>query len=75
MRHDIHSGHDVDDMSLPPMPSSAAIGAGGMAIVVLAICTSLMQGIFVTTSSHDMHVWPSVNSTKVELPPFNPGNK
>jgi hypothetical protein len=73
MSHGIHTPEDyAHDQTLPPLPNSPDIGNIGRFLVLLAICTSLMQGAFVVGSSHDMHVWPSINSTKVELPPFTP---
>ena len=79
-----HSAHDAaGDMSLPPEPSKPDVGKGRL-IVILAIATSIMQGLFVTGSSHEMHLWADPqqmatgaapwtpeSANKMELPPAN----
>lgn len=72
MTHDTHSTHGISDHGLPPLPASADIAWGVRLLVLGTILLSLMQGSFVVSSSHDMHVWPSIDSTKVVLPPFRP---
>ena len=77
------SDYEHDHAALPQHPS-ADIGNGGRLIVLLAILTSIMQGMFVVISSPIGHVWSSDYKTsanywtpdaaKVELPPFNPGS-
>ena len=62
MTHNGHSGDAAHDHVAWPVK---LLILGG---IVLAI----MQGSFVVSSSHDMHVWPSTDSGKVELPAWNP---
>ena len=66
-------GHDApaeanDDLLHP----SANIAPGVRWLIVGTIVLAILQGSFVVGSSRDMHVWPSENSVKVDLPPYNP---
>jgi hypothetical protein len=68
-------GHDhdgPDDMNLPPLPAKPDVGFGGKAIVILAICTSTMQGLFVVNSAHEMHLWNNVASFAQKVATWTP---
>ena len=71
MAHDSHSAHEGNGHA-KLLPASADIAWGVRLLILGAILTSIMQGSFVVGSSRDMHVWPSTDSTKVDLPPFKP---
>ena len=66
MSHDMHA-----DPHGQPAASTGTITMGVKLLVVLGVCASIMQGMFVGLSSAYGRVWPSENSAKVELPPSN----
>jgi hypothetical protein len=53
---------------------AGTISMGVKVALVLGVMASIMQGMFVGLSSGYGRVWPSINSTRVQLPPtnFNP---
>ncbi|MBV8152665.1 MAG: hypothetical protein JOY59_13975 [Candidatus Eremiobacteraeota bacterium] len=65
MAHDRDSSEEL-------LPASPDINWGVRLLIIAGILTSIMQGSFVVGSSGMMHVWPSIQSTKVDLPPFKP---
>lgn len=46
------------------------ITRGVLGLVLLTILASIMQGSFVVSASSWGRVWPSMNSTKLDLPPM-----
>ena len=84
MAHLGHAHSDAsDDMSLPPEPARPDVGKGRV-IVVVAILTCIMQGLFVVNSAHEMHLWADTSTlaqgkdlwtvdsaNAIELPPMS----
>lgn len=69
MTQDNATSQEADDDLLHP---SANIAPGVRWLIVATIVVAIIQGSFVVGSSRDLHVWPSEDSVKVDLPPFNP---
>jgi len=69
--HDAPHGSDhaqgSDHVRKPP--GSIGITGGVLLLVLGAILLSIMQGSFVAGSSPWGRVWPSIDSTKIPLPP------
>ena len=65
--HD-HSSEADDDLLHP----SANIATGVRWLILGTIVLAILQGSFVVGSARDLHTWPSEDSTKVVLPPYNP---
>jgi hypothetical protein len=74
--HDAHFATDPTDHQEETFPPGRIGITGGVLLFVLAagLC-SLMQGLFVSLASSPWaHVWPSISSTKIDLPPANLGS-
>jgi hypothetical protein len=61
---------DKDDHAAPmvEVPVTAGVPSGARYLIVGALLIVFMQGAFVAFSSTYGRIWPSVNSTKVQLP-------
>jgi hypothetical protein len=71
--HDAHLATDLSDHHEGPFPPGRLGMTNGVLYFVLAagLC-SLMQGLFVSVGAAAWaHVWPSISSTKIDLPPPN----
>jgi hypothetical protein len=64
-----HSTSDLDATHLPPPSGRLGIPRGALIFVLIAILCSIMQGSFVVSASSWGRVWPSMDSTKIQLPP------
>ena len=72
MSQGAHHPTSGDYDRLPPARTTAGLGgipAGAMLLVLAGILCSIMQGSFVASTAHWGRVWPSIDSTKIELPP------
>ncbi len=70
MSHDTSFATDVGGHEDVFPPGRVGISRGVLAFVLVAILTSVTQGAFVSLfSSAWAHAWPSISSTKVDLPP------
>ncbi len=55
--------------SVPPPPGVLGMPRFALIFVLCAVLVSIMQGSFVVSASHWNRVWPSIDSTKIPLPP------
>ncbi|HEY5341661.1 MAG TPA: hypothetical protein VIK27_11585 [Candidatus Aquilonibacter sp.] len=70
MSHAAHSEVHPSS-SVPVVVGRLGIGPGALLFLLIAILCSIMQGSFVVSSAHTGRVWPSIDSTKLPLPPAN----
>jgi hypothetical protein len=61
------NGHGPD----PHVVGKLGMSKGALLFVLVAILCSIMQGSFVVAASSWNRVWPSINSTKLDLPPMH----
>jgi len=54
-----------------PLPGRVGIVRPVLGLVLVVILIAIMQGSFVVSAASWGRVWPSINSTKVPLPPPN----
>lgn len=67
-----HAPHtESSEAHLPPLAGRVGIARGVLGLVLLVILCAIMQGSFVVSASSWGRVWPSINSTKLPLPPAN----
>jgi hypothetical protein len=67
-----HAAHsEVHPVSSAPLVGRLGIGPGALLFLLIAILCSVMQGSFVVSAAHTGRVWPSMDSTKLPLPPAN----
>ena len=72
MSHDPHHGSaPTPNEDLPLLTGRIGISRGVLGLVLLVILACIMQGSFVVSASSWGRVWPSIDSTKVPLPPAN----
>ncbi len=67
MSHGTHTTSDPDDGPARTLP----IPQRALLMVLVVILLAIMQGSFVAGSSAWGRVWPSIDSTKIQLPPTN----
>jgi hypothetical protein len=64
-----HTTPDLDATQLPLPSGRLGMPRGALIFVLIAILCSIMQGSFVVSVSSWNRVWPSIDSTKIQLPP------